>query len=208
LQIDVPMAGADVFVDGRSLGQAPIAAEVFVDVGSHRVEAKKGLDVASQMVDVKAGEQRAVVVQMQPKPPVKPHETQKSSAKTTWAVVAGGVAAVGMGAGFTSLIMAQSRTGAKDEVLTDLSQQSARPRDVLCGMGTPYQEECARVNALVNEKYAFQNVAIGAFALGVAGLATSIGLGLSSGNSSATPKVHASAFVTPMSGGIAVGGQF
>jgi hypothetical protein len=208
LRINVSMAGAEVFVDGRSIGKAPIAEEIFVDVGPHHVEAKKGLDVASQSVDVRAGEQRAIVVQMQPKHPVKLHDVQTGNAKMTWAFVAGGVAVVGIGAGFTSLILAHSGDRAKDELLTDLSQQSARPKDVLCGLGTPYQKECARVNMLVNEKNAFQNVAIGAFALGLAGLATSIGLGLSSGNSNTTPKVHTSAFITPTSGGIAVGGQF
>src|SRR6185503_10534547 len=40
LSIQVSEGGAEVLVDGRSIGRSPLADEVFVDPGSRRIEAR------------------------------------------------------------------------------------------------------------------------------------------------------------------------
>jgi len=208
LRIDVPMSGADVLVDGRSIGKAPIAGDVYVAAGTHRIEAMLGLAFAGQTIDARAGELRTVVLVPSRKPVEKPSHAGRSNAKAVWMGVAVGVAVVGTGVGVASLLLASSRNTEREQILTRLSTLSGKPKDAVCGAETPFGKDCNRVNVLVDEKNIPRNVAIGAFMLGVTGLATSIGLGLSSEKSTTAPKVRASAFVTPMSGGISVVGHF
>ncbi len=50
--------GAEIFVDGTSEGIAPLADPIFVDPGSHTLEAKKGDKSATQSVGGAAGEKK------------------------------------------------------------------------------------------------------------------------------------------------------
>ncbi|XXY45673.1 PEGA domain-containing protein [Sorangium sp. So ce269] len=54
--VTVGMAGAEVLVDGKAVGRAPLEGEVFVEPGEHRVEARlEGYAPASQTVSVAKG---------------------------------------------------------------------------------------------------------------------------------------------------------
>ncbi|WP_437571454.1 PEGA domain-containing protein [Sorangium sp. So ce542] len=54
--VTVSMAGAEVLVDGKAVGKAPLEGEVFVEPGEHRVEARlSGYETASQTVRVGKG---------------------------------------------------------------------------------------------------------------------------------------------------------
>ncbi|KYF78713.1 hypothetical protein BE20_11880 [Sorangium cellulosum] len=54
--VTVSMAGAEVLVDGKVTGRAPLEGEVFVEPGEHRVEARlSGYETASQTVRVGKG---------------------------------------------------------------------------------------------------------------------------------------------------------
>ncbi|WP_437335941.1 PEGA domain-containing protein [Sorangium sp. So ce394] len=54
--VPVTMAGAEVLVDGKVTGRAPLEGEVFVEPGEHRVEARlSGYETASQTVRVGNG---------------------------------------------------------------------------------------------------------------------------------------------------------
>ncbi|MGK3997088.1 PEGA domain-containing protein [Sorangium sp. So ce1024] len=54
--VTVGMAGAEVLVDGKAVGRAPLEGEVFVEPGEHRVEARlEGYETASQTVRVGKG---------------------------------------------------------------------------------------------------------------------------------------------------------
>jgi hypothetical protein len=57
LELDVTAdADAELLVDGASQGTAPLPSPIFVEPGTHTVQAKKGERVASQTVSGKAGE--------------------------------------------------------------------------------------------------------------------------------------------------------
>ena len=56
LKVTVSESGADVLVDGESVGQTPLPSALSVDLGNHRVTVKKaGFDTAEQSVDAPGG---------------------------------------------------------------------------------------------------------------------------------------------------------
>lgn len=56
LTVDEP--GAEVSVDGQAEGSSPLVDPLFLEPGSHTIEAKKGDKVASQTISGKAGERK------------------------------------------------------------------------------------------------------------------------------------------------------
>ncbi|WP_438034842.1 PEGA domain-containing protein [Sorangium sp. So ce204] len=63
--VTVSMAGAEVLVDGKGVGRAPLEGEVFVDPGEHRVEARHlDYEPASQTVGVAKGATAEVKLSM------------------------------------------------------------------------------------------------------------------------------------------------
>ena len=69
LQVSVDDSGAEVFVDGTLEGISPLADPVFVDPGSHSIEAKKGDRSATQSVSGKAGEKKEARLTLASTPP-------------------------------------------------------------------------------------------------------------------------------------------
>lgn len=67
LSVTVNEAGADVLVDDRAAGRAPLAGPVFVEPGEHTVVARlEGRDPVSQTVSVAAGQQTSVNLELEP----------------------------------------------------------------------------------------------------------------------------------------------
>jgi len=71
IQISAP-SGAEVFVDGETVGQAPIADPVDVLPGSHTVEARLGTKTASTTVSVVVSRLAAATVTFESAPPPPP----------------------------------------------------------------------------------------------------------------------------------------
>jgi len=71
IQISAP-AGADVFVDGESVGQAPIADPVDVTAGTHNIEARLGGKTASTTVSVLVSRLAAATLNFESAPPPLP----------------------------------------------------------------------------------------------------------------------------------------
>jgi hypothetical protein len=60
LVVTVDKAGAEVEVDGKVVGKAPLEDPVFVEPGHHVVEARAGAALASAQVDIAVGAERPV----------------------------------------------------------------------------------------------------------------------------------------------------
>ncbi|WP_437798780.1 PEGA domain-containing protein [Sorangium sp. So ce693] len=91
LRVTVSAAGAEVLVDGKAVGRAPLEGEVFVEPGEHRVEARlEGYAPVSQTVKSAKGETADVGLAM---------VAVKSEAQTAGAKTEGGAGAAGVGAG-------------------------------------------------------------------------------------------------------------
>ncbi|WP_437590817.1 PEGA domain-containing protein [Sorangium sp. So ce1000] len=91
LKVSVTVAGAEVLVDGKGVGRAPLEGEVFVDPGEHRVEATHlDYEPASQTVGVAKGATAEVKLAITP---------VRSEAPTAGATPDGGGSAAGATAG-------------------------------------------------------------------------------------------------------------
>ena len=103
--------GAEVLLDGKAVGTAPLDGPIFVEPGHHTIEAlRAGAAGARATVDVGAGEARDVVLAeetAQP-PPTPPPVVEQ---RPLWPVIAaGGAAVVALGSRRPALT-AQRRTG-------------------------------------------------------------------------------------------------
>ncbi|MDC0680718.1 PEGA domain-containing protein [Sorangium atrum] len=91
LRVTVSAAGAEVLVDGKAVGRAPLDGEVFVEPGEHRVEARlEGYAPLSHTVKSAKGETAEVGLALVP---------VKSEARAAGVKTEGGMGAAGVGAG-------------------------------------------------------------------------------------------------------------
>ncbi len=82
LTIRVDTERADVFVDGAIVGASPLEDDVFVEPGSHTVEAKRaGREDAKQVVTVAKGGAQTVALALPPVPPSPPPPPPMPSAQ-------------------------------------------------------------------------------------------------------------------------------
>jgi len=203
IQVTVPQAGSEIFVDGHLVGKSPITNAIFVDAGEHRVEALMGIELAGQTVDVQAGEERAVALEAAKRPVVeKTVEGKRGVPASVWATGAIALASAGAGMGFS--VLAASREEQKENILRELPGDD---RNSLCG-GAVKPKSCAQVDQLRKERDVFEGVAIGAFVLGAAAGATSLVFAFAPEKPSVMKDMKASAFVTPMGSGFALQGRF
>ncbi|WP_437984273.1 PEGA domain-containing protein [Sorangium sp. So ce117] len=92
LKVSVTVAGAEVLVDGKSVGRAPLEGEVFVDPGEHQVEARHlDYEPASRTVGVAKGGTAEVKLAITP--------VKAAPQASAGATPDGGRSAAGAGAG-------------------------------------------------------------------------------------------------------------
>ncbi|AKT42398.1 PEGA domain-containing protein [Chondromyces crocatus] len=117
LIVKVDREGAEVLVDGRVVGQAPLMREIFVDAGKHTLEARLGKEAAEpETVELKAGESRQIALRVVPRavepktlPKTPPPVAEGEGGPKTWVLIAGGAAAgVGVIAGASLTVWANS----------------------------------------------------------------------------------------------------
>jgi hypothetical protein len=96
--------GAELTVDDQPVGRAPLDRALFVTPGSHEIRAELDGEEGEAEVDIPAGAERRVVIELAP-PPDKPR---------TWIVVVGAASSaafVGAGVGFLVTANAQESHG-------------------------------------------------------------------------------------------------
>ncbi|WP_437976408.1 PEGA domain-containing protein [Sorangium sp. So ce295] len=120
LKVSVTVAGAEVLVDGKSVGRAPLEGEVFVDPGEHRVEATHmDYEPANQTVSVAKGgtaEAKLAITPVKAEPRASAGATtegggERGGGDGWWA--GGGAAACGTGGAAAA---AEEELGAGDRV--------------------------------------------------------------------------------------------
>jgi PEGA domain len=188
LRIKVSADKAEVFVDGKSAGLAPLPGVVFVDPGSRTIEAKLGgYDPASQAVDVKKGDASEVTLTLKEAAPP-PLPTGSASAPpppptatvpappppwrpgVAWFATGGALAAAGLGVGIGLTVAANGKASDAAALSTKVGGRSA------CA-GQPAPVDCASLKTTLGTQGTYASaahdgfVAGGAFALATAGLA-------------------------------------
>jgi hypothetical protein len=135
--IRVSVDKADVFVDGKVVGTAPLEDVVFVDPGPRTIEAKlTGYDPASQLIEARKGTSSELTLTLKaPAPPptatgaVEPPPPWRPG--TAWAVAGGVVAAAGLGTGLGLTFAGKSKASDANAQLATLQMKGgANPCNV------------------------------------------------------------------------------
>jgi hypothetical protein len=183
LRAKVDVAGAVITVDGREVGRSPLSNEVFVDPGSHSVEAQlAGYELARKTIEVPKGAAGDVVLSLvkksAPPPPPPPPSASSSIGTINPPPAPGGpskpiVIAGGAGAG-AALV-----AGVVFAVLANGKASSAREAtQALVGTGgtsacAQPSEACQQIAGTLESWTTFKNAAVGSFiGAGALGAAT------------------------------------
>jgi hypothetical protein len=194
LPISVDAAGAEVFVDGRSVGKAPLPVEAFVTPGSHTVEARQGSDSVRKTVTVAKGGSTPVALVF-----------RVASGPNTGVVVAGTVLALGgIAAGAVLTIMANGKGHDADAATAAMAPNGPVPH--IC---QTHATECSQINDSLKSRDAFSNGAmVGYIAGGAIGGATLIYWLATKKSGKATAGFRAAPVVGAREAGLSLGGSF
>jgi hypothetical protein len=163
IEVDVP--GADVLVDGKSVGMAPLAAPAFVDPGTHVIEARlAGRTPAREQATIAAGASTIVKLTL-PLTTPPPDRTPRIAVAAT----AGGLALVGLAVG-AGLTVATNSKAAEVARLSSLGGSSAC-FDVR-------SSPCATLHDAVSSKATLSDAAAASFIVGGAFALVGAGLGI------------------------------
>ncbi|XYH96529.1 PEGA domain-containing protein [Sorangium sp. So ce1128] len=219
LRIQASKPGAEVLVDGRSIGYAPIDDEVFVEPGTHQLTARReGYDDATANVEAKAGGAYEVTLTLEPaaaqalapkESAAAPQRRQETPAATGAAasppsglVVSAGIGLTALlaGGGIAFTLASNSKATDADALAAELGRDGGR--SACWSGGAP---KCSTLHDLNVQSDTFHNLAVAGFVgAGVAGAATLV--------YALWPRASADARVMPVvgagAGGVVVGGRF
>jgi hypothetical protein len=166
VRIQVTVEGAEVLIDGRPIGKAPIPGEVFVDPGARVIEARHpGYEDARKTIEV-AREATADVTldpaKARDKPPAPPPAPPPPAVGQGYAPVifGGAVSALLLG---TAIGLTVAANG--EDADADAKLEALKAAGVLC----PGPEGCAELKTLRGNKDTYHNLAVAAY--GGSGLA-------------------------------------
>jgi len=161
LAIKVSAPGAEVFVDGKRLGLAPLADLVFVEPGARTIEARlQGYETATETVTVMKGgsSDLALTLRATEGPRGLPSE---SHGPRLGIVVAGGVVTgVALAAGI-GLLAAAGGKGASGSELHDTIAQAGH--SCVIGAGN-YDARCVELGSITSSGDTFHSVGVGLLA--------------------------------------------
>ena len=151
--------GAEVEVNGRSVGVSPLKAPVFVDPGQATVTCKKkDFGEGQALVQVNIGEAKDVTVEIK----VTTGNGEPAGEKAVWPYgVFGGVAAAGLGLGIAGIVLNQQALSNADDAIAGKAPGA-------CGADG---SGCADINDDLSQSNTFLGLGIAGFAVaGAAGL--------------------------------------
>ena len=162
IHVEVNKPGAEVFIDGRSIGRAPIAEEVFVDPAGCTVEAKlDGFVAAQQAVSPAKSGTAKVSLTLVPMP-------ERRSAVP--AVVLGGVAVVGLASGIGLLVA----SGGKRSSAENLFNTILAEKKSCVATAANFDARCTQLSELSSSSDTLHNAGVG---LLIGGGATALAAG-------------------------------
>ena len=179
LKIDIKAEHADLYVDGKLVGQSPMKGEVFVEAGVHKIEAKHELYGAETLaVSATMGATETVRFALgevvasasavpSGGPVVPPPDKRRTPVIVTGSVLAGG----GLIAGAVLAAVSEGKASTAGVLMNQIEQKSGKNA---CGAG-PVPAQCAALHAAREPQYAFGNAALWTFVgAGTVGVATMV----------------------------------
>jgi hypothetical protein len=145
LHIQVNKAGAEVFVDDRSIGYSPLDQMVFVEPGDRRIEARlEGYLAAAQSLTIAKGASKDVQLALLP---------ASGGASTAILVTGGAATGLALGAGVILTVLSAGKAGEADTTLATLKQS---------GDPNPCQTRPTDCNSIDSARHARDALANGA----------------------------------------------
>lgn len=166
IRVSVSVKGARVSVDGAAAGETPLLDEVFVDPGDHVIEARlEGYKAASERVTARKGEALSISIVLEAIPVekeiVKVVPPRRRSIAP--ALVMGGAAALGVGAGIGLMGLASARRS--DAEALRLGLLSAK-KSCVPGAGNFDKDGCASLKSRADASDTFHNAGISVIVVG------------------------------------------
>lgn len=172
--------GAEVFVDSRSMGTAPLEQELFVEPGRRVVEARReGFERARADVEASAGASQEVRIALKPmvqqrKAPevrgargggdaadMRAGDSQAANWQT-WAAAGIALAGIGAGVGFTLAAIESDR---RADTALEEARAAAPEGQVACPEGTQ-SRECSALTGVLTEETLFVSGAVAGYVVG------------------------------------------
>ena len=199
--IGTNIGGAKIYVDGRLVGQAPLAKPVFVEPGKRVIEAKlPGHDDVLKTVDVEKAQAQEVSLVLAPK------IGGTSGGKSVALIAVGaGLGAIGIGTGIGLLVAgssANSDADALDNAMPDMACDPAHPDHAA------NKANCATLISTLQRRDTFTNVGTGALVVGGVLAVGTVVYALLPTKKQATMGFTVMPTVTPTFAGFAATGRF
>jgi hypothetical protein len=173
LQVTVEPAGSEVRIDGQVVGRAPLDAQLYLDPGSHQVQASHdGYRAAASKAAGQAGEQQQLGLKLEPVAESARHAAAGLPAESSApgpgdegvsgpslapVLVGAGLTAAGLAVGVGFEIAAASKRAERDERPAVLDDPTS------CGAGTVFASECSAIEELDADARRFGTVAVAGF---------------------------------------------
>jgi hypothetical protein len=175
VDLQVNVSGAEVYVDGKLAGTAPLEAPIFLDPGTHTVEARsEGLPSTRATIVAKAGAAETLALALKRGPDVPP-ERPPVRPSLAWIVASGALAAGGLALG-TGLTVAANGKGSNVRALQASLKQGASMYPCAGATSGSAAMTCTALDNGLTSQQTLSNAAFtsfmvgGAFALATAGL--------------------------------------
>ena len=221
VKVNVP--GAEILVDGQSVGRSPLPGEIFLDPGKRTIEARLDLYVpAKKVVDVARASSEPVdlVLVLAAGAAATPSSaptvpTAGTAAPRSMVPVGIGVAtaAAALGVGIVGIVLSGSRSSEIDRLQGELTPLDLpKSNHSICASAAP-PPQCADLDSAFVAKGSYRNMAIAGFATaGVTALATVAWVLLPgprpAPDSTKASPVRASFGAGPNGGSVTFSGQF
>jgi hypothetical protein len=204
IRVRVDLDGADVLVDGRSAGTAPLSTPIFLEPGKHTIEARQdGYSTARVPVEASAGLSKDIALLLTPARRTEPMPVPKRQAM--WPVVVGaGAAAAFLGGGVVFTVVSNGKAADADTKQAELFGKSGSNACVGKMVG-----DCATLKGLNKSSDTFRGLAVGGYVtagvLGVAALTYAL---WPSAKSEPGVGLHAAPMIGAGTAGLVLGGKF
>ena len=177
LSIQVNVDGAEVFVDGRSIGRSPFPDDVYVEPGARTLEVKlTGFTHAKRAIQAVKGSWQSVALVLRadtsapgagPSHSSPPIVVAEERSRVPF-YVGGGVALAGIGAGVVGILLSQASSARADTQFTQLKGSGGAGA---C-LDAANESRCEALDQAYRDKGTFRTVSIAGF--GAAGAAAGV----------------------------------
>ncbi len=220
-KVQVNIDGAEVFIDGRSVGRSPINDELYVDPGRCTVEARlAGHDLARETVDFRRATTRTVLLTLKLSGGPAPLPTASTSGSVRLPPppppgkslvplgIVIGVGAVGIGLGIAGFALSDAKGSEIDTLKGSLDALDTHKTHSVCQRPSP-PSECGALDDAYRAQGSFRNLGVaGMVVTGVAVLGTAVYLLYPSAKPETAGPVRASFGIAPGAAGVQLDGRF